>query len=180
MKSLFQLCLIILFNTTTLFAQEFRVDTILIKRHIGNGNYQATTHTGTFRLDDVGSSLYKGMPIGNDTSQLSFIPFDIEQYYYDRLKRGIISYAEVLKRFNNNIDTNLLSKDFIKHRIGVYCGLKGNVKIVIVDANNNLDFSDDRVYHYDTTYYFNQNEKEALDNAPILDLKSLVFKRFCF
>lgn len=177
MKTLFKLYLIIglLIHSTFAFSQSEKIDTILIKRQVGKGEFNSAIQTSSFRIDDEDRLKYIGMPKGMDTFRLTFKPFDVKQYYYDRFKRGTVTLQDMKKRFNDDIDTLLLSKDFIKHRVGVYSGLKGKNKVIIVDANNNFDFSDDKVLEFDTTVYFKKKLSEVSKKEPSIDLKYEIF-----
>jgi thiol-disulfide isomerase/thioredoxin len=166
----------LMLNAFCLLGQTERIDTILInEKHIGQGNLVATTPFSTFRPDDEDKDKYVGMPTQMDSFRLDFLPFDVQQFYYDRLKRGKISYAEILKRTRSGMDTSVLSKDFIKYRVGVFSGIKGNIKTIILDANNNLDFSDDRVLKFDTAYQPKGNLRDFVDSLPTVEVKFEVF-----
>ncbi len=177
MKTLFKLYLIIglLIHSTFAFSQSEKIDTILINRHVGKGEFSSVTPTSDFRMDDEGRLKYIGMPKGMDTFRLTFKPFDVKQYYYDRFKSGKITLQDMKKRFNDDIDTLMLSKDFIKYRVGVFSGLKGKNKVIIVDANNNFDFSDDKVIEFDTTVYFKKKLSEVSIKEPSIYLKYEIF-----
>lgn len=174
MKTLFKFFLLIGLSINALYsdAQSERIDTILIKeRYAGQGNFPSITPSSSFRLDDDAKNKYIGIPQGMDTFKLSFKPFDIQQYFYDRFKKGLISEADLMKKLSNLSDTLSLSKTSIKHRVGIFTGLKGKEKIVIVDTNNNYDFSDDKVFQFDTAYYANKKPFSILDSLPMVDMK---------
>ncbi|MFI5423011.1 MAG: TlpA family protein disulfide reductase, partial [Nitrososphaerales archaeon] len=67
---------------------------------------------------------------------------------HGEMKKDILMQA--LARYHT--DTLQLSKTPIKHMVFLLVGTntKGE-RVIITDANNNLDFSDDRVYEYDTS-----------------------------
>jgi hypothetical protein len=166
----------LMLNSFCLLGQTERIDTILInEKHIGQGNLFSTTAFSSFMPDDGDKDKYVGMPNQMDSFRLDFLPFDVQQFYYDRLKRGKISYAEIPKRARNGMDTSVLSKDFIKHRVGIFTGIKGNIKTVILDANNNFDFSDDKVLQFDTAYQPKREILDFVDSLPTVEVKYEVF-----
>ncbi len=157
-------------------AQSEKIDTLLIKeRYIGQGNFPSIASSSSFKPDDEAKNKYIGIPQGMDTFQLSFKPFDTQQYHYDRFKKGLISEDDLMKRLVSPTDTLALSKTIIKHRVGIFTGLKGKDKLVIVDANNNYNFSDDKILQFDTAYYANKNSYKILDSLPMVEMKYEMF-----
>ena len=78
------------------------------------------------------------------------LAFQREQFWYNESRKNSVD-AEFYqnKLFENKVDISLLSMDEIKCYVGVFVGLVGNKKTIVVDANNNHDFSDDMLVEYD-------------------------------
>jgi thiol-disulfide isomerase/thioredoxin len=144
--------------------------------------------TGIYPNTRLNSNIYgyKGMPTDVDTGALSLIVLNLKQRQYELLQNGTISHEKYLNSLKN--DTINIYKGNIKYKVGVFSGLKGKDKIVIVDTNNDLDFADEQVHRFDTTIFFkNRSAKLAeqimksnpkltlyqdiTDKLPILDIQ---------
>jgi len=106
-----------------------------------------------------------GVPQNWTDAKVGDINIDIYQYVYQNYHLGDISkewYEELKKRWNWEPDTLNLSKEPIKCRAAFAIGndSTGNT-MVVVDANNNYDFSDDEPF-------------EPIQYDSVLDWGSLV------
>jgi len=83
---------------------------------------------------------------------LGKLPFQKEQFWYNESRKNSID-AEFYRNkiIENKVDTTLLTMNEIKCYVGVFLGLSGNKRTIIVDSNNNHDFSDDMLIEYDVS-----------------------------
>lgn len=83
---------------------------------------------------------------------LGKLSFQNDQFWYNESRKNSID-AEFYKKklIVNKVDTTHLSINEIKCYVGVFLGLTGSKRTIIVDANNNHDFSDDMLIEYDVS-----------------------------
>ncbi|MBV6440822.1 MAG: Thiol-disulfide oxidoreductase ResA [Saprospiraceae bacterium] len=153
---------IILLNFATVFAysQEDTLDHSAFATDLYIGGYPIST---SFVISTIPKSLpaLKGVP---DTFNNYFIfkfPLHWEQSLYENFKNG---YADELDsiRLYQFIDTSLLSEKATKNSIFIISNLdKKGIKQIIVDANNNFDFSDDIMYTFEPSVKY---KKDIFDN----------------
>ncbi|GAA4412566.1 hypothetical protein GCM10023187_39880 [Nibrella viscosa] len=125
--------------------------------------------------------------ISFDFSGFRGVPNDLTEkaICYGNTIPGQTKYEEYLQRkitkeewqqfkvsAGHRIDTTLLSPQPIKHRINTLIGKdKQGRRVVIVDANNNQDFSDDQVlYYFMTLPCVERNEKGHYTRAAIKEV----------
>jgi thiol-disulfide isomerase/thioredoxin len=92
---------------------------------------------------------YRGIDFTHDSLWIGRIVLNREQYWFDqsKLKDSLHSYyLEKIKDYD--IDTAKLSKSPLKTYIPILVKIKNGRKIIIVDSNNNHDFSDDDLINY--------------------------------
>lgn len=108
-------------------------------------------------------SFLKGIPLTVDTFALYSVTINKEQELYNRFLDGKISHADYLKRMQiHEIDTTLLVNRFDgKNQFYLYVGLnkEKRFKYVVVDCNNNNDFSDDKLYTFSLDDYNSSFER---------------------
>jgi thiol-disulfide isomerase/thioredoxin len=107
---------------------------------------------------------YKGMPTDVDTGALSLIVLDFKQRLYENLQSGTMTQEAFQQALKD--DTTHIYKGDIKYKVGVFSGLKGKDKIVIVDSNNDLNFADEQVYRFDTTTFFINRSNRLASRFP--------------
>lgn len=113
-------------------------------------------------------SFLSGLYLKSDLYAIYSVVVNPEQEKYDDFLSGDIpydTYVEYVKQ--RNVDTTLLTKNFMeKNKFHLYVGLdKANKeKIVIVDCNNNLDFSDDKQYVFSLKDYDIDSYSEKQDS----------------
>ena len=147
------------------FAQGQRSDTIrvVLQHKLGNRDMvRSTIPTSTRAFDSV----YTGMPTC-EASRIGIAAINVYQLWYSEYVRGKRDRATFLKSVRDyGIDTTTLSRNFIKSYVGIFSGLKGSKKIVVVDSNNNHDFLDDTVYAFDTLTVEKRYRDDSLELAP--------------
>ena len=93
---------------------------------------------------------YKGYPTC-EAYQIGACILNRGQFIYDEYRRGNKSYNDLLAAISRyKIDTNSLTRQYIRTCVNIFSGLKKNKKIIIIDLNNDNDFSDDITYEFDT------------------------------
>ncbi|WP_456420506.1 TlpA family protein disulfide reductase [Lutibacter sp.] len=69
-------------------------------------------------------------------------------------------------------DTLKMSGRFSNFHMNVVSGFDKNKQIVIVDANNNNNFNDDKVYKFDKNFRFSHNNNlKIIDTLPIINME---------
>jgi len=130
--------------------------------------------------------VYKGIPKGLASYIIKIVDFQPAQTYYELYNRlngemTIQNLAIGLKRINFKIeDTIKLSKAPIKHFVSFLVGKKENGNSVIAgDANNDYDFSNDRMCEFDSSmtyeslgkseYGVDRYNYQYSDNGKVID-----------
>jgi len=111
---------------------------------------------------------YRGYP-RCDTSAMTVAIINGAQYHfslYKAKKRTAAQFQEQRNRYA--IDTTQLLAKLVKSYVSIFSGLKGPKKIVIVDANNNHDFSDDTHYEFDTLTMERNYRGDTSELAPLV------------
>jgi thiol-disulfide isomerase/thioredoxin len=107
-------------------------------------------------------STYRNIPAGFELSGLRYFTIDLCQMMYERFLSGKMtkeSWSDYLKQFKFKMPV-VSNRPVKNNNIGVFSALdkEGN-KTIIIDANNNKDFGDDRKYftkkNYDTVFKVN-------------------------
>ncbi|GAA4419547.1 hypothetical protein GCM10023187_53970 [Nibrella viscosa] len=110
--------------------------------------------------------------------KIGYFVIDKFQYWFDNYKAGERDTKQFLSDIQQyNIDTNLLSPNKIKSFVSVFSGLKGGKKVVVVDANNDDDFTNDTVYEFDTLTTEKYYRGDTLDLAPLVKVRYESFNR---
>jgi len=113
----------------------------------------------------------KGCPSYN-LRRLSAVIIDRGQYIFNEYTGGRRSRELFLKELTHyKIDTNKLSRNEIKSSVQIFCGLRGNKKEIIVDANNDNDFSNDIIYEFDTTRTSRTYSGDTLETLPLIRVR---------
>lgn len=98
----------------------------------------------------------------------------ITPYNYELYKNKYKTRKE-LNRFKV-VDTVSLSKNEIKYSLNAVSGFLNGEQVVIADANNNYDFSDDKTYTFKKDFSFtHENNPQIIDSLPIITFKHQVF-----
>lgn len=161
MKKLFKSVLFILLcNCAPTMAQTY---TIALQSKVG-ANPLVYQYTPTSAVRDV--SIYKGIPQKKYVLQnVRRWTFNYNQHLFEALVEGRITRENYLNSIKTSpLDTACVTNQKIKRNYAsVFIGLDSlNNKEVIVDANNNLDFSDDKVYTF--------NLKEKINTLPRVEI----------
>ncbi|UKJ06930.1 TlpA family protein disulfide reductase [Solitalea lacus] len=161
MKKLFNSVLFILLcNCAPSLAQTY---TIALQSKVG-ANPMVNQNIPTLTVRDV--SIYKGIPQKKYALQnVRRWVFNYNQNLYEALVEGRITRENYLNKIKNSlIDTACVTNQKInRNYVSVFIGLDSlSNKEVIVDANNNLDFSDDKVFTF--------NLKEKVNTLPRIEV----------
>jgi thiol-disulfide isomerase/thioredoxin len=108
----------------------------------------------------------------------------LEQDLYERYQQGTIS-KEQWRLLQPQIDGTRISKNSIRHAINSLVGLtKTGKKVVVVDQNNNQDFSDDSVLTYLPLQGVARSKGRYLtsinsivDTLPVLEVQTEIFDK---
>ncbi|MFN4147360.1 MAG: TlpA family protein disulfide reductase [Runella sp.] len=143
--------LLFLFLTLVYFyaleAQNEGVHALLMTTKTDNYRHTLTIPPRTIQYDQTA---LKGIPKDLDKFAVALLSMQLKQSIYQRLKSGELDPSEYqrLKKVYH-IDEGRLSEHFVKQGVHILTGIKAAQKIIICDANNNMDFSDDSVHVYD-------------------------------
>jgi thiol-disulfide isomerase/thioredoxin len=127
-------------------------------------------------FSDLKDSLhFAGIPEHLKSYKLKFFSFNPAQHHYDRYRKGLLSKEGLQKWFNQlQFDSTQVKSQYFKHTTYALAGLTsaGN-KIVIVDNNQNLDFSDDERIEVDTTFssLAEKEQSQKLGNLPKIKMQ---------
>ena len=144
-----------------------------LKTVIGKGPFAPRLNPlnvyGPERVNFDSAKMFKGIPPQLTGALIKELDFQPAQGIYELYLRmaGKMSPQMLLKGLDRyHIDTSLLSRVPIHHAVYVLCGMEANGKrVIITDANNNLDFSDDQLLSYDAVKV-RSTEKAAEDSVP--------------
>jgi thiol-disulfide isomerase/thioredoxin len=125
-------------------------------------------------------TLIKGIPETCPVYAIYVITINPEQKIYNAYLNKEITDEQYRKNlFEQDLDTTLFNKNAkIRNEFYLYVGIekKSNEKHIIIDANNNLDFSDDELYKFsldskkDTSSYRNFEVRNSNGNIIPLTL----------
>lgn len=133
-----------------------------------------TTSPINFRPDYDG---YNGIPADLEKAWVGRQILQMDQYLYNGLlKRDSLGnrYHELL--IARKTDTLQLSTTLVKSHVGILSGVKGSKKRIIVDVNNNHDFSDDAAFEYDMTDSTYLKDQTDYSFYPTLNVQFESFK----
>ena len=100
------------------------------------------------------------------------------QYWFNGYKIGERDAKQFLSEMTKyDIDTTILSSKKIKSFIPVFSGLKDGKKVVVVDVNNDDDFTNDTVYEFDTLTTEKYYSGDTLELAPLVKVRYESFDR---
>jgi len=144
---------------------------IALKRVLGKGDWTPGLNPtnryepGSINFDSTRT--FKGIPAGLTQTMIKELDFQPPQGMYELYKRlgGKMPPDMIVRELNrHHTDTLSLSSLPIKHTVHILSGIAADGKrMLITDANNNLDFSDDKRLTYDTAASgLNEKEAEAL------------------
>lgn len=144
-----------LFYYGLLFAQKQKI-VVNVTKQLGE-DYRTTA---SFK-QETGIDFIAGIPSDLDTMAFFSLDFCSNQTYYLKYINGEISKEDFEK-------SSLNPEEFVNHNVKskVYAlsGLKNQKKIIIADANNNYDLSDDLIFEYDTNLTI--DEMLELSSSP--------------
>lgn len=110
---------------------------------------------------------FKGIP-KLDSFQVVTSYFQYSTKLYELYKSNYLNEGD----YDNTIlnDSLTFLKNPLNYQINAISGFKNTKQIVIVDGNNNNDFSDDRILEFDENFRLNHNNsKEIINKLPVLD-----------
>lgn len=142
----------------------------------GDVKYSSSSFIIPKKIDNY--SLLKGIPSLYKTFRIYSVTLNPEQEMYDKYLNKQITRLEYDKYIQeNDIDTTLFTVDTIRNEFYLYIGINKDtgIKCVIVDSNNNLDFSDEQPYIFylkDEDLY--NSEKRVFPNINIESLNGIV------
>ena len=115
---------------------------------------------------------YQGVPSDIKEFVVRSYQLQTDQYYYNLYKSGKIDK----KRFENyasyyNIDTTILTTEFIDCEVLILIGTnQNNKRIIIVDSDNNNNFDGEKIIEYDYPLSI-EKQKEVDSLLPILPVR---------
>lgn len=151
---IFTLLLILLSSCKEIEIKEGKFIELPVTRNLTNGTFpNSLGGVSTYRLNkdtlkDPWQNLYldfKGVPKNWNWNKIGDINTNLNQSIYQAFYQGKIDIKQKNEILNNE-DTTFLTKKNMKTSVGFAYGEDehGNLKIIL-DQNNNLDFSDDEV-----------------------------------
>ena len=115
---------------------------------------------------------YKGIPEYISSPSIGHFIFQRDQYICEMYKKGYYTKTEYLDKISRyNLDTTkLYYEGFVKCYVGILTGIFNNRKVIIADANNNLDFSDDMMSAYDISTSSRNYDEDSLNLLPAINV----------
>lgn len=172
--NIFVCCLFYFFSSFCAFAQE--VDHNEKSYHYIPLNRQKGTPSAIVSIilkNTRDKYNFKGIPINIDTYRIQEICFNRAQKNYEKYRKGELTEKEYQNESISNRDTIIICENTYNHTVHVLVGfdLTGK-KIVIFDKDQNLDFSNEHAFEFDTTYVsLSQEAKEKKTEVlPEIDL----------
>lgn len=93
---------------------------------------------------------FKGTTGFGSETYIGSIILDYQQYYYSEYLKGNYTKDRFQSIMNiYKLDTVNVIKGYTKSFVSVLVALNGSKKIIVVDKNNDYDFSNDNIYTYD-------------------------------
>lgn len=146
-------------------------------------NAERVTDYGTFWHDPHQGRHLVGVPEGLDTVMYWVCPMSEDQFAYEQYK-----YGEYYGRFKEDggpfpegaydrlgIDPGTVTDLDIRYKIHAVSGLKNGKKIIIMDADNDGDLSNDAVMELDTAMSFD-DRLESYEHAPFTIIHYELYK----
>lgn len=100
------------------------------------------------------------------------------QYWFNNYRIGERDAKQFISEIKQyDIDTTLLCSKSIRSFVSVFSGLKNAKKIVVLDANNDGDFTNDTLYEFDTLTTEKYYRGDTLDLAPLIKVRYESFDR---
>lgn len=109
----------------------------------------------------------------NDSVIISTLNTDYNQFYYQMYQRGFIDKDQFVRK---GIDSLIeLNKP---NQIQLLANIKfeGGTQTLVIDDNNNGDFSDDKVVIFDKDFRIDANDSLKIESLPILNFKYWNYK----
>jgi thiol-disulfide isomerase/thioredoxin len=105
---------------------------------------------------------YRNVPKEIDEYVVRELILQQDQYIWAQHRNGKIGKSQFETFVNHyNIDTSKLSNQNIKCTVLLLIGSRSNMRVIIVDSNNNNDFGDDRVFEY--PYPLSKEEQKRIE-----------------
>jgi len=169
--------LILMFVVSHSAAQKNNVLIIPLRSMIDSNNLvfsMITTENNKSDFNYDPSRLFKGIPSSITDGVVKVVEFQPAQAAYELYLRnkGVTPVSYLVQLLDlYHADTLQLSRTPIKHMVYLFTGFdqSGN-RVVIVDANNNYDFSDDKVMLYNADL-LKSGEKAVIANVPVTSLE---------
>lgn len=119
---------------------------------------------------------YQGLKYTKDSLWICRIVLNRDQYWFDQFKsKDSLENYYLGKIQESMIDTTKLSKNPLKTFISVLVKIKNAKKIVIVDSNNDFNFSNESVVIYSMN---TSNEKNYYENYENVMSYTVFFEKF--
>jgi thiol-disulfide isomerase/thioredoxin len=119
---------------------------------------------------------FQNIPKGMDSYELFSFETQRSLRFFKYYKAGKVSKSNYLKfQEANPLDTTFFLNNKVRTQIHCLSGFKGGSKIMIVDANNNFDFGDDRIFEFDTSSYFIPKNKMDIEKLPEIEVSFEVY-----
>jgi len=165
-KLFFPITILVLFASCT-----DHTDAIKIPLHTENG-YGPFIIARLFVMPSKDTISYKGVPVNIKEYVVRSVHFQKKQFYWNQFKTGKISKDQFLKYSSRyDIDTTKLTKNFVDEEVLFLIGTNQNGKRVnIVDADNNEDFTDEKIFEYEYPISYEEQQKYIFDSLPTVSV----------
>lgn len=163
--NLFSYSLIIFIGSTVFLTPLFSQQKIEVPvRKSVTTNY---TYSRTFQVSEPSNNNIVGIPGDLDTFLLWKCPMSIPLHYLNLVKNNEFSKD----RFEElEYDPRFITEKRVNHEIEALTGFRKGKKVIIVDSNNNQDFSDEPVFEYDTVFQSLEERLMSYQLAPLLNI----------
>lgn len=162
MKTYLSFILLLLLTACSDSHTNFKVD---LKSVEGYGNFKPGDRI-LFPIND--SVYYRNVPASISEFVVRSLVIQRDQYYWNRYLNKQIdknTFSELIGYYN--IDTTKLTDVNVDCEILILIGDQNNKRVIIVDSDNDEDFSDENINEYDYPLSL-EKQKEIAQNLPVI------------
>lgn len=125
-------------------------DTLILKTERIKGFEMFDAGAGRIYFQDTTNEYYFSHVFPQNTSDIkvAFQYIDSKPLIYERYKKGEMKTVQFLSDVRNNKIDTLNAPSFLENTLSIMSGIFNDERVFIVDQNNNKDFRDDSIRHY--------------------------------
>ncbi len=174
---------VIFFLSLPLFlnAQDSKEIFVKLKRIVGNFPFSVHSYRITPSQYPTKDN-FPGIPANIDTFIVYEYDLNQTQGFFDKIQQGV-SLSRQESKILSKADKSMLTKKHHHHSVHLLVGFReaNNEKVIIVDEDNDGDFSNNRILSFDTSEEYNlRDAKTVFVNYEVYDGQKIVWKNRLF